>query len=390
MQVCAFNLVDQVQEFLREHNKNPDDSVDRPQQSLWHQWQQRIKADSTAPASSSGADNSQLGGVEGGVTMHFDWTTQGEGLFADDDDVMFGPILAHPRPAPVVAPRAPVSPGPEAEGGKGAPAAQLLHEPGTLPEGPIPSATSDLVPTSSSEELAVAPAALPRGPSPRIHRSSGSDASFSRGTSPAGGSSGDDSPPLLSRLARSGAVFRAPSSDDSDSEGSSDDGSEPELGAKAGAAGSLKSQLMVGHLLLLATSGGERKTLADCLKRTDVLPSWLHRLVTGEGGPERLTKAIQALYVKVEGVGVGGLVPGKIFTCFTHLIPFECPHTNFPTLVLSYYFQTRAGDSGIPIICPEAASVRLLEPPRQHTRPAPAAAPGHHSIRRCGRVALPD
>lgn len=36
-EVCAFNVVGRVQEFLREHNKKPEDSADKIPQSMWHQ-----------------------------------------------------------------------------------------------------------------------------------------------------------------------------------------------------------------------------------------------------------------------------------------------------------------------------------------------------------------
>ena len=108
-EVCAFNLVDRVQEvcavigfaegqwqevtdlhywcstrdllstfhfewkciialhvqFLRENNKKPsrEDSMDRQSQSMWHQWQQRLKAESGA---SGGGKTAAAGGDIGG------------------------------------------------------------------------------------------------------------------------------------------------------------------------------------------------------------------------------------------------------------------------------------------------------------------------------------
>lgn len=49
-----------------------------------------------------------------------------------------------------------------------------------------------------------------------------------------------------------------------------------------------------------------------------------------------------------------------------------------------------AGDSSLQIIRPEAASLRLLEPPWKPSRQAPAAAPGQLGGRRCSCIALPD
>ncbi|GAX82154.1 hypothetical protein CEUSTIGMA_g9582.t1 [Chlamydomonas eustigma] len=68
LQVCVFNVVDQAQEFLREHNhKQPDeDSISKQAtQSLWHQWQQRVHVDSSnnsasaPPATRVGSEGSQ-------------------------------------------------------------------------------------------------------------------------------------------------------------------------------------------------------------------------------------------------------------------------------------------------------------------------------------------
>ena len=54
-----FNLIDAVQEFLREHNVQPDDSATTQSQSLWHQWQQRI----SSAADAGGSDMAGGGGA---------------------------------------------------------------------------------------------------------------------------------------------------------------------------------------------------------------------------------------------------------------------------------------------------------------------------------------
>jgi hypothetical protein len=90
VQVCAFNLVDHCQEYLREHNEKPDSSAEK--QSMWHQWQQRIAVVGSAVASTSPqaahgvvvVDHAESLPLPLG-TMQFDW---GSDLFGDDDDML--------------------------------------------------------------------------------------------------------------------------------------------------------------------------------------------------------------------------------------------------------------------------------------------------------------
>ncbi|KAG1662775.1 hypothetical protein FOA52_006801 [Chlamydomonas sp. UWO 241] len=78
-EVVAFNLIDAAQEFLRGHNTPPpDDSIksNTEQQSLWHQWQERMTggagldgsggASSSAAAAASGAS----AGAASGAALH--------------------------------------------------------------------------------------------------------------------------------------------------------------------------------------------------------------------------------------------------------------------------------------------------------------------------------
>ena len=55
-------------QFLREHNQKPqarETSIDRQSQSMWHQWQQRLKVEG-APAGGSGGGGAGSGGKGGG------------------------------------------------------------------------------------------------------------------------------------------------------------------------------------------------------------------------------------------------------------------------------------------------------------------------------------
>ena len=96
-------------------------------------------------------------------------------------------------------------------------------------------------------------------------------------------------------------MFRAPSHTESEEDDDDDESSESDIEATKGpssisAEGGSKIQFLVGHLLMLATARGDRKQLADGLKRTGVLPPWLHSLVTEPGGAARLSKAMEKLF----------------------------------------------------------------------------------------------
>lgn len=108
------------------------------------------------------------------------------------------------------------------------------------------------------------------------------------------------------RTAVKTGMFREPSNtesedEDDDEESSADSDIEAmgEQSSLSAATGGSKMQFLIGHLLMLATARGDRKQLADGLKRTGVLPPWLHSLVTEPGGATRLSKAMEKLFANV-------------------------------------------------------------------------------------------
>jgi hypothetical protein len=121
MQVCVFNLVDCLQDFLREQNVAPDDSKTTQTQSLWHQWQQRMTAGAPSGQASSragpgagpappgspgmGSDDEGAGELGGSGAMYsgvsFSELLGGQvwgqgGLFGDEDMLYSVPAVQAP------------------------------------------------------------------------------------------------------------------------------------------------------------------------------------------------------------------------------------------------------------------------------------------------------
>ena len=255
-----------------------------------------------------------------------DWseTTGGGGLFADDDDLMFVSTpadLGRPaRDVPVMAGARKGAP----RSAKEEPRQVLLSA--AKDSGPAVGA-AEAGPGSTSED----------GPLPRDREIRADNVDRVRGDAPVKSDDdeeeedGDDGPSERGRLsprkvqlgaatgmgASTTGMFRAPGGDNSDDGDddevevdSDDDGgsgvSEAGLPSSSSAGGVSKTQVLIGHLLMLATESGNRKQVADGLKVTGVLPPWLHSLVTEPGGPERLSKATEKLFARVSDCATRG------------------------------------------------------------------------------------
>ena len=94
-EVCAFNLIEAAKDFITvksiNHQPEPSISADRPQASLWHQWQARVQEEAARQKEEPGSLLTEPQDKQGSPCPSFfspgvdDYAFEG-GLFADDDD----------------------------------------------------------------------------------------------------------------------------------------------------------------------------------------------------------------------------------------------------------------------------------------------------------------